>query len=502
LENRGGKCFIVGRVLRDLVRSSDAELILEWESEAMKRILRALSLVFALIIVAVAAPSGRADNPVIKDIFTADPSALVHQGKVYLCTGHDEARVGRNRFEMRDWRCFSSSDMIHWKAEGSPLNIKEFKWAKDSAWASQAIERDGKFYWYAPVNHKTIHGFSIGVAVADSPTGPFKDALGHALITKDMTKQTKISWDNLDPTIFIDDDGQAYLYWGNTVCRYVKLKRNMIEMDGPIVVVEGLKQFTEAPWICKHGSWYYLFYAQKYPEAIGYAMSKSAAGPWQYKGIILDVISDGEKDPQSSNTSHEAVIDFKGKSYFIYHNASLPTGGQFRRSVCIDRLYYNPDGTVRPIHQTSTGLDGVAHELRPAAKKKFLVSHSGKVVKIAVREESPNDSNWQIVPGLSDPAGVSFQAVSKPGFYLSAVNGAENGAEVKLAKNDGTDAMKQSATFKQVPGLADAKAASLESVSQPGRYILVSGGQLALQAAASAADKAAATFAIEKAKVE
>jgi beta-xylosidase len=461
---------------------------------------RAMSLVFALAVVAVTAPSGRADNPVVKDIFTADPSALVHQGKVYLYTGHDEAWVGRKRFEMRDWRCFSSSDMIHWKAEGSPINIKTFPWAKSDAWASQAIERDGKFYWYAPVNHKTIHGFSIGVAVSDSPTGPFKDALGHALITNDMTKQTKISWDDIDPTIFIDDDGQAYLYWGNTVCHYVKLKKNMIEMDGPIVAVDGLKQFTEAPWICKHGSWYYLFYAQKYPEAIGYAMSKSAAGPWQYKGIILDVISDGEKDPQSSNTSHEAVIDFKGKSYFIYHNASLPTGGQFRRSVCINRLYYNADGTVQPIRQTSTGLDGIAHELRPVAKniKNFLVSHSGKFVKITVAEESPNDSKWQIMPGLSDPSGVSFQAVSKPGFYLSGA-----GSEpMKLAKNDDTAAFKQSATFKQVPGLADAKAASLESVVTPANYVTVEGGQLKLSEIKDDAGKAAATFAIEKTDVE
>jgi beta-xylosidase len=230
-----------------------------------------------------------------------------------------------------------------------PLKPTDFKWASGSAWASQVIEKDGKFYWYVTVEHGSIHGKAIGVAVSDSPTGPFKDAIGKALITNDMTTQTKISWDDIDPTIWIDDDGQAYLFWGNTVCKYAKLKDNMIELDGPIMTID-LPNFTEAPWIHKKGDWYYLSYAYQFPEKIAYAMSKSITGPWRFKGILNEVAG-------NSNTNHQAIIEFKGKDYFIYHNGSIPThGGSFRRSVCVDRLYYNTDGTMKRVIMTSEGI--------------------------------------------------------------------------------------------------------------------------------------------------
>jgi len=231
-----------------------------------------------------------------------------------------------------------------------PLKPSDFKWAKGDAWAAQVIERDGKFYWYVTVEHDATHpGKAIGVAVSDSPTGPFKDAIGKALITNDMTTQTDIGWDDIDPTIYIDDDGQAYLYWGNRVCKYVKLKENMIEMDGEIHTVD-LPKFTEAPWIHKRGDWYYLSYAYDFPEKTAYAMGKSITGPWEYKGILNEVAG-------NSNTNHQAIIDFKGKSYFIYHNGSLPThGSSFHRSVCVDRLFYNEDGTIKRIQMTSEGI--------------------------------------------------------------------------------------------------------------------------------------------------
>jgi beta-xylosidase len=206
--------------------------------------------------------------------------------------------------------------MVNWKEHPVPLSPSDFNWAKGDAWAAQVIERNGKFYWYVTVTHNSIHGKAIGVAVSDSPTGPFKDALGKALITNDMTTEyTDISWDDIDPTIYIDDDGQAYLYWGNTVCYYVKLKDNMIEMDGPIHTVD-LPNFTEAPWIHKYGDWYYLSYAYGFPEKTAYAMSKSIKGPWEYKGILNEVAG-------NSNTNHQAIIEFKGISYFFYHNGSI-----------------------------------------------------------------------------------------------------------------------------------------------------------------------------------
>ncbi|MGS2763718.1 glycoside hydrolase family 43 protein [Sinomicrobium sp. M5D2P9] len=291
-------------------------------------------------------------NPVITHKYTADPAALVYNDSVYLYTGHDEADKDFHFYNMKEWLVFSSSDMVNWKEHKVPLRVKDFSWAKADAWASQVIERNGKFYWYATVTHATVPGKAIGVAVSDSPVGPFKDALGKALVTNDMTKATDISWDDLDPTVFIDDDGQAYLYWGNTACYYVRLKENMTELDGPIHTIE-LPNFTEAPWIHKRGDWYYLSYAYEFPEKIAYAMSRSITGPWEYRGILNEIAG-------NSNTNHQAIINYKGKDYFIYHNGGIPTeGGSFRRSVCIDYLYYNEDGTMKRVIMTSEGIDPV-----------------------------------------------------------------------------------------------------------------------------------------------
>lgn len=288
-------------------------------------------------------------NPIITDKYTGDPAAMVYKNTVYLYAGHDEAPAPQQNYVMNEWLVYSSTNMTDWKEHPVPLRAKDFSWAKGDAWASQVIERNGKFYWYVAVEHGTIKGKAIGVAVADNPTGPFKDAKGSALITNDMTTDTKISWDDIDPTVYIDDDGQAYLFWGNTQCYYIKLKENMIDQDGPIQKVD-LPNFTEAPWIHKHKGWYYLSYAYQFPEKIAYAMSRKITGPWEFKGILNEVAG-------NSNTNHQSIIDFKGKSYFIYHNGSIPTeGGSYRRSVCIDRLYYNPDGTMKRVIMTTEGL--------------------------------------------------------------------------------------------------------------------------------------------------
>jgi beta-xylosidase len=289
------------------------------------------------------------NNPIIKDKYTGDPAALVYKDKVYLYAGHDEAPNDFNFYKMNEWVVYSSSDMKNWESYPVPLKVTDFKWASNDAWASQVIEKNGKFYWYVTVSHGTIPGKAIGIAVSDNPTGPFKDVLGKALITNDMTKFTDISWDDIDPTVYIDNDGQAYLFWGNTACHYAKLKANMIELDGPIQHID-LPNYTEAPWIHKHKDWYYLSYAYQFPEKIAYAMSKSITGPWEYKGILNELAG-------NSNTNHQSIIDFKGQSYFIYHNGAIqPHGGSFRRSVCVDKLHYNKDGTMKRVVMTSEGI--------------------------------------------------------------------------------------------------------------------------------------------------
>jgi beta-xylosidase len=176
-----------------------------------------------------------------------------------------------------------------------------------------------------------------------------------------------ITWDDIDPSVLIDDNGQAYLFWGNTNCYYAKLKPNMTELDGPVQNIK-LPAFTEAPWIHKRNGWYYLSYAYQFPEKIAYAMSRSINGPWEYKGILNEVAG-------NSNTNHQSIIDFKGTSYFIYHNGALPTdGGSFRRSVCIDYLFYNSDGTMKRIVMTTEGISA-AKQAKPKPKKEYLFGH-------------------------------------------------------------------------------------------------------------------------------
>lgn len=294
-------------------------------------------------------------NPIITDVFTADPAALVDGETVYLYTGHDVAPNNDKFFEMHDWLAFSSRDLKSWQAHGPFLKATDFTWAKGEAWASHMVKHQGRYYFFVTVRHKDDKpGFAIGVAVADKPTGPFKDALGHALITNDMTTQTPNDWDDIDPAVFIDHDGQAYLFFGNLVPKMVKLSADLRSLAGPIQVLD-LPRFTEASWVHRHQEWYYLSYACDFPEKICYARSKSIQGPWQFEGILNEVAGNSE-------TNHQAIIEFKGKSYFIYHNGNLPpvngqaSGGRFRRSVAIEPLYYLPDGRIKPIIMTSQGL--------------------------------------------------------------------------------------------------------------------------------------------------
>ncbi|MDB5020030.1 MAG: 1,4-beta-xylanase [Pedobacter sp.] len=285
-------------------------------------------------------------NPVIKHEYTADPAALVKGDTLWLFTGHDVAG-GQIGYKMKDWLAYSTTDLKHWTEYPAPMKISDFSWAKSGdAWAGQVIERNGKYYWYISTNWS-----GIGVAVADRPEGPYKDALGKPLLTaKDCFASTH-SWACIDPSVFIDKAGQAWLFWGNGQCYYAKLKPNMIELDGPIKKVDFQDfDFTEAPWIHDYKGKFYLSYATGFPEKIAYATSENIEGPYQYKGILNEIAG-------NSNTNHQAIVQFKGEWYFIYHNGGIQTdGGSFSRSVCIDRLQYNPDGTIKRIQMTTEGV--------------------------------------------------------------------------------------------------------------------------------------------------
>ncbi|MEI3798289.1 MULTISPECIES: glycoside hydrolase family 43 protein [unclassified Chitinophaga] len=287
-------------------------------------------------------------NPIIRHKFTADPTAIVHNNTIYLYTGHDEAPVGAEAYVMNEWLCFSSTNLTEWTEHPVPLKATDFSWASGNAYASKVIAHNDKFYWYVAVAHATIKGSAIGVAEATNPAGPFKDARGSALITLDMLPSGVHEKANLDPTAMIDDNGQAYIFWGNGQCFYAKLKPNLTELDGPINTLD-LPGFEEGTHLHKRNGWYYLSYGYQMPERVAYAMSRSMEGPWEFKGILNELAGNCE-------TNRPAILDFKGRSYFIYHNGGLKNGGSHRRSVCIDYLHYNPDDTMKRVIMTSEGV--------------------------------------------------------------------------------------------------------------------------------------------------
>lgn len=287
-------------------------------------------------------------NPIIRHKYTADPTALVYNRKVYLYTGHDEAAPGSKEYVMNNWLCFSSEDLINWYEYPSPLKALDFAWSSGGAFATKIVQRNDLFYWYVSVNHKTIKGTAIGVAISSSPAGGFADAIGKALISSDMLPSFDNSKANLDPTVMLEDDGSAYIFWGNKRCFYAKLTSDLLAIDGKIKQVM-LPEFEEGSHIHKRNDWYYLSYGFGMPEKVGYAMSRSIHGPWEFKGILNEVALNCE-------TNRPCIVDLDGKAYFFYHNGALPNGGSHRRSVCVDRLFYNSDNTIQPIIMTARGV--------------------------------------------------------------------------------------------------------------------------------------------------
>ncbi len=294
----------------------------------------------------------KASNPIIQTSFTPDPAPVVFDDTLYVYTGCD--REGNNDFYyMTGYQCFSTTDMQNWTNHGTIMEDTDFSWGKeDSAWASQCIERNGKYYFYVTMECKSGGGRGIGVAVADSPTGPFKDALGKPLCGP--------NWDYIDPTVIIDN-GQAWLMFGNPTCYYVKLKEDMLTLDGQIQHFEmnsasfGQSSkgsaYGEGPWIYKHGDLYYLVYASFYgndgDESMAYSTAPSVTGPWTFRGQIMKT--------HNCFTTHGGIIDYKGKSYFFYHKNGLPGGSTFNRSACVEEFEFNADGTIPLLSPSDEG---------------------------------------------------------------------------------------------------------------------------------------------------
>lgn len=296
-------------------------------------------------------------NPIVTDKFTADPAPLVHDGRLYLYVGHDEAGEGE-MFNITEWLVYSTDDMAVWVDHGPVMKPTDFAWASRDAWASEVIEKDGRFWLYTTVEHdESDHGKAIGVAVSDSPTGPFVDARGSALVKNSDTPDGPHWWDDIDPTAFEDEDGTVWLYWGNANLYYAPLASDMISL-ADVIRVQPMPFFVEGPWLFKRGEIYYLAYAgideaEHDWEQIYYATAPSVTGPWTFQGKIMGIA-------ENSFTIHPGIVEYKGDWYLFYHNAAHSIGGVEgalgRRSVRAEHMYFNADGTIRPVAATAEGV--------------------------------------------------------------------------------------------------------------------------------------------------
>ena len=351
-------------------------------------------------------------NPIVQTCFTTDPAPLnVGDSVLYLFTGHDEERA--DFFWMQEWRVYSTRDMVNWTDHGSPLALENFSWADDRAWAPQAIERNGKFYLYIPAHSRNSGGMAIGVAVADRPEGPYRDPLGRPIYENG-------SWDHIDPTVWIDDDGQAWLAWGNPQIYVLQLQEDMIHAKGEVQLLDMTEEgfgspkmserdrdkkykdsYTEGPWLMKAPSprkdWYLVYAAGGIPEHISYSSAPSPLGPWHYEGVIMPEGGTG------SFTNHSGVVTFKGHNYFFYHTAHLPGGGGFGRSASVEEFTYTEDGRFPTIQPTREGVQPIAtfspYRRVPAAtmaysfglKTKQMSQHGAPLI---VYVSDTHDGDW------------------------------------------------------------------------------------------------------------
>jgi len=284
--------------------------------------------------------------PLFQTKYTADPSPLVVGDRLFLFTSHDASpedipdvnEKSSAGFFMYDWLLWSTTDMVNWTEHGAVASLKDFPWRsrENGAWAIQTVERNGKYYLYAP-----LHGHGIGVLVADSPYGPFKDPLGKPLVWDQS------NWYDIDPSAFTDTDGQAYLYWGNPHTFYARLNEDMTSLTDSVVRLPHIKHYQEGPWFYKRNDKYYCAFASTCcPEALGYAMSDSPTGPWEWKNYIM-------RPTLRDRGNHPGICDFKGHSYVFGQNYDLMHLDTFihheRRSVSAAEITYNPDGSIQEV---------------------------------------------------------------------------------------------------------------------------------------------------------
>jgi arabinoxylan arabinofuranohydrolase len=328
-----------------------------------------------------------ATNPLIMDQFTADPTARVFEGKIYVYPSHDikappEYKGRPNWFVMEDYHVFSSENLTDWKDHGVIVTQQGVEWADPNAysmWAPECVFKDGKYYFYFPAIAKG-GGFKIGVAIADKPYGPFKPA------------PTPIAGVNgIDPAVLIDKDGSAYLFYSRGKIFVAKLKPNMLEIEGEPTVVENLpaKGLLEGPFAFERNGIYYLTYphVENKTERLEFATGTSATGPFKPSGVILDESASG------CWTVHHSIVEYKGQWYLFYHDKDLSPAFDKNRAIRADKLFFDSDGTIRKVIPTLRGVGLVAAGSQIQIDRYSAISDAG--VGVSFLDEANPFEGWK-----------------------------------------------------------------------------------------------------------
>jgi hypothetical protein len=361
-------------------------------------------------------------NPILADgkYYSADPAPYVANNTFYVVAGRDEAPRNVNDFVMNEWQILASPDPATKEWTHYPTVAKSntvFAWAAPGrAYAAQIVPgRNGKFYLYAPVSQARSASkdpFGIGVAVSDTPIGPFRDLHPQGPIISQSTPPPGNTIQNIDPTVLIDDDGRIYIYFGTFgQLRAYELKPDMITpIQSTLTSIRNLPGFFEAPWLMKRGSTYYLIYAgnnagpgspctpTSYHACQAYATASSPLGPWTYRGILLDVVT--------STTSHSGAVKFRDNWYLAYHTADAEGGGHFRRSVAIDKLEFDDSSSPPKIKK-----------LTPTRRPK---TNTGPTRNVALRAKASSQNPTPIqywIRALND--GIIRQNPLPPEYWSS-----------------------------------------------------------------------------------
>jgi hypothetical protein len=355
-----------------------------------------------------------AQNPIIRNQFSADPTARVFDGKVYVYPSHDivggEGRGRKDWFVMEDYHVFSSSNLTDWTDHGVIVSQNKVNWVDStsfSMWAPDCIEKNGKFYFFFPSNAKASYGrgFSIGVAIADKPSGPFTPQA-------EPIKNVR----GIDPNIFMDKDGQAYLYWASGKIFVARLKDNLLELASEPQVVAELpeKGLIEGPFLFERNGIYYMTYphVQNKIERLEYAISSNPMGPFRITGVIMD------ESPTGCWTNHQSVIQYNNQWYLFYHHNDYSPAFDKNRSIRVDSLFFNADGTIRKVIPTLRGV-GVTSALNRIDIDRFsLKSETG--ASIDFMDKLNKFNGWKTIL-VSGNAWIQYNTVDFGNKKLKSV---------------------------------------------------------------------------------